>query len=136
MKKFSKQRELILESLKNRTDHPTAEKLFMDLKKEMPDLGIATVYRNLTDLCEEGAIIKIKARSGPDRYDGNTMPHIHFTCRNCGDIQDIFLYELQIKRLDNEMKKLATEIEAETTGSTIELVGFCKRCKKAVKKNI
>ena len=54
MKKYSKQRELILDSLRKRKDHPTAERLYLDLKKEMPELGIATVYRNLSDLCEEG----------------------------------------------------------------------------------
>ena len=51
MRKYSKQRELILNSLRNRKDHPTAEKLYLDLKNEMPELGIATVYRNLSDLC-------------------------------------------------------------------------------------
>ena len=80
MKKYSKQRELIINSLKNRTDHPTADMLYIDLKKEMPNLGIATVYRNLVELCEEGVIIKIKSKNGPDRYDGNTMPHVHFEC--------------------------------------------------------
>ena len=63
MKKYSKQRELILESLRHRKDHPTAEKLFIDLKKTMPELGIATVYRNLTDLCEDGQISKIKSKN-------------------------------------------------------------------------
>ena len=60
MKKYSKQRELILDSLRKRKDHPTAERLYLDLKNEMPELGIATVYRNLSDLCEEGKIIRIK----------------------------------------------------------------------------
>ena len=54
MKKFSKQRELILNSLKSRKDHPTAETLFWDLKKEMPNLGIATIYRNLQNYKENG----------------------------------------------------------------------------------
>ena len=71
MKKFSKQRELILNSLKSRKDHPTAETLFWDLKKEMPNLGIATIYRNLQNLYKEGEIAKIKTKDGIDRYDGN-----------------------------------------------------------------
>lgn len=52
MKRYSKQRELILRVLQNRIDHPTADMLYSDLKNEMPDIGIATVYRNLSDLCE------------------------------------------------------------------------------------
>ncbi len=56
MKKYSKQRELILDSLRKRKDHPTAEKALFGFKNEMPELGIATVYRNLSDLCEEGKL--------------------------------------------------------------------------------
>ena len=134
MKKYSKQRELILESLRNRKDHPTAEKLFMDLKKQMPELGIATVYRNLIELCEEGLITKVKSKTGPDRYDGNELPHIHFECKKCGDFIDIYLTEMQIKQMHMSMKKLSGEIEAEYETSEIYLTGLCKKCKNTVKK--
>ena len=71
MKKYSRQRELILQSLRNRVDHPTAEMLYTDLKTQMPEMGIATVYRNLSDLCEMGEIVKLKSDLGPARFDGN-----------------------------------------------------------------
>lgn len=134
MKKYSKQRELILESLRNRKDHPTAEKLFMDLKKQMPELGIATVYRNLIELCEEGLITKVKSKTGPDRYDGNELPHIHFECKKCGDFIDIYLTEIQIKQMYMNMKKLSGEVEAEYENSEIYLTGLCKKCKNITKK--
>ena len=133
MKKYSKQRELILNSLRNRQDHPTAEKLYLDLKNEMPELGIATVYRNLSDLCEEGKIIRIKTASGPDKFDGNTMPHIHFECKECGDIIDIVLFENQVKQLDNDLKIFAKQINAEVEDSEITITGLCKKCKKKLK---
>lgn len=134
MKKYSKQREVILESLRERKDHPTAEKLFLDLKKQMPELGIATVYRNLTELCEEGLITKIKSKTGPDRYDGNELPHIHFECKKCGDFIDIYLTQIQIKQMHMSMKKLSTEAEAEYENSEIYLTGMCKKCKNTGKK--
>lgn len=133
MKKYSKQRELILDSLRKRKDHPTAERLYLDLKNEMPELGIATVYRNLSDLCEEGQIIRIKTSSGPDRFDGNTMPHIHFECKECGDIVDIVLFENEVKQLDNDLKKFAKQISAEVDGSDITITGLCKKCKKKLR---
>lgn len=128
MKKYSKQREWIVKSLKQRSDHPTAEMLYSDLKKQVPEIGIATIYRNLNELVEEGEIIRIKSRSGKDRYDGNTMPHIHFECDVCMEIQDIFLQEEKIKMLDNEMKSLVKKINAELTSSSIILKGICKKC--------
>lgn len=131
MKRYSRQRELILESLKHRLDHPTAEMLYMDLKQRMPELGIATVYRNLSELYEEGAIIKIKSKTGgADRFDGNTTPHIHFECNSCKEIFDIYLYDIQMEKLNNEIKKMAAKIHAEPTEFTIQISGFCENCKK------
>ena len=136
MKKYSKQRELVLESLRHRKDHPTAEKLFIDLKKQMPELGIATIYRNLTELCESGMISKIKTKTGPDRYDGNQKPHIHFECNNCGKIIDIYLEEEQKKQMDKITQQIieAEEIKAENTALYLE--GLCKKCKEKSKDNI
>ena len=113
MKKYSKQREIILSNLKSRTDHPTAEQLYLDLKEEMPEMGIATVYRNLSELCENGEVVKIKSKTGADRFDGNNKPHIHFLCEKCEQLLDICLNENEKNKLDNDMLALAKQIEAQ-----------------------
>lgn len=132
MKKYSKQRELILKSLENRMDHPTSEMLYNDLKNQMPEIGIATVYRNLADLCEMGKIVKIKSKIGPDRFDANMQEHIHFECEMCHEIEDIYIHDLQTKKINNEIKRLAENIDAECSTSNIYLYGLCKKCKKLV----
>lgn len=129
MKKHSMQRDLIVNSLKNRIDHPTAEILYLDLKKQMPEIGIATVYRNLQNLLKEGKIIKIKTKDNVDRYDGNIEKHIHFECSKCGKLLDIFLEENQMKKLDNDMQELANTIQAKKESETIIINGICKNCK-------
>jgi len=130
MKKYSKQREIILESLQNRKDHPTAESLYIDLKGQMPELGIATVYRNLTELCEEKMISKMKVKNGPDRYDGNQKPHIHFECSNCGEITDIYLTLEQEKQIDLISQKALEGEEAKLENLSLHIEGLCKKCKK------
>lgn len=130
MKKYSKQRELILKSLKNRMDHPTAEMLYNDLKNQMPEIGIATVYRNLSDLSEMGEIIKIKCKIGPDRFDAYKEEHIHFECNMCHEIEDIYIRDDQTRKINNEMKRLAENIDAEANASNIWLYGLCKKCKR------
>lgn len=130
MKKYSRQRELIYNSLKSRTDHPTAEKLYLDLKKKMPEIGIATVYRNLSELYEQGDIIKIKFKNGPDRFDGNTIPHIHFQCEKCQEIYDIFLEQKEINKLDNDMQKIVEKIGGKLLTSEIKITGICPNCKQ------
>lgn len=128
MRKYSKQRELILYSLQQRKDHPTAETLYSDLKLKMPEIGIATVYRNLVELQEEGKIIKIKQQTGPDRFDGNVIPHLHFQCERCTKLIDILLPEKIKEKLDNEMIYLVKEIGAEVITTNITISGTCKEC--------
>ena len=128
MEKYSRQRELIYHSLQTRKDHPTAEELYLDLKSEMPEIGIATVYRNLSDLCQKGKIIKIKSKYGPDRFDGNLMPHIHFQCEQCNSIVDIELTSAQKEKIDNDILAILRQTGAILTTSEILLIGICNQC--------
>jgi Fur family peroxide stress response transcriptional regulator len=128
MKKYSKQRETILSNLKSRIDHPTAEQLYLDLKEQMPELGIATVYRNLSELCENGQVVKIKSKTGADRFDGNNKPHIHFLCEKCEQLLDICLEEKEKNKLDNDMLALAKQIDGKVLSSEILITGICKNC--------
>ena len=130
MERYSKQRELILNVLKERNDHPTAEMLYNDIIKIMPTIGIATVYRNLAALYESGQILKIETKQGEsDRFDGNIMPHIHFQCLECNEIQDIFLNNDDNNKLNDKIKEFANIINAEVTSSKIILNGKCEKCK-------
>lgn len=128
MKKYSKQREAIINSLKNRKDHPTAEELFLELKNKMPEIGIATIYRNLQSLYQDGEITKIKTKDGTDRYDGNIKQHIHFECVKCGKVSDILLEDDKINKLGNDMKMLAKKIGAHQENFSIIINGVCKNC--------
>ena len=116
MERYSKQRELILNVLKERKDHPTAEMIYKDIIKIMPTIGIATVYRNLAALYESGQILKIETKQGEsDRFDGNLMPHLHFQCLECNEIQDIFLDECDNDTLEMKLQKNAHNVELAKT---------------------
>lgn len=83
MKKYSRQREALLTEIRNRKDHPTAEDLYQSLRTIMPNYSLGTVYRNLTELCATGYVMKIASVSGPERYDGM-----------CNATWTFYLYEL------------------------------------------
>ena len=87
--KYSKQREALLENLKNRYDHPTADVIYEDLRKQFPRISLGTVYRNLGLLCETGQIKKIPCGDGVEHYDYCRGNHDHFVCRVCGKIIDL-----------------------------------------------
>lgn len=132
MKKYSRQREALLTELRSRCDHPTAEDLYVSLRKVMPNYSLGTVYRNLADLSAEGIILKITSGYGPERYDGNIKPHGHFTCEKCGKVYDLAgFYERNIngQKMVEELQKSEAAKDISTINEIrIMLYGTCKNC--------
>ena len=89
MVKYSRQRECILNNLRSRRDHPTADMVYESVREELPKISLGNVYRNLSLLAESGQILKISASAGADHFDGFTEPHNHFICRCCGKVEDM-----------------------------------------------
>ena len=87
--RYSPKRDAILQCLRSTTCHPSAEGVYSQLKPKIPDLSLATVYRNLARFRAEGAVQVIGCVDGEDRYDGDTAPHGHFVCRTCGAVIDL-----------------------------------------------
>ena len=87
--KYSRQRESIKEFLQGRTDHPTADTVYTNIREIYPNISLGTVYRNLALLASLGEIQKITCEDRADRFDPNTMPHYHVVCRCCGRVDDL-----------------------------------------------
>lgn len=86
---YSRQREVILETLKENVVHPTAEYLYAILKEKEPNISLATLYRNLNQLAENDIIKKIDGLESSSHYDHNTHEHYHFICDKCKRVYDI-----------------------------------------------
>ena len=132
--KYSRQRSIVLDILKNSYDHPTAEEVYAEAQKIHPGIGIATVYRNLNQLAEAGEINRIALGNGNDRFDGHLEEHYHLYCRECGRLQDL---RPDTKKLE-ELKSLATEafgLKAgnKATFSPTVMEGVCDHCRKKKK---
>ncbi|PWM40350.1 MAG: transcriptional repressor [Clostridiales bacterium] len=85
---MTKQRALILRLIQESDQHPTAEQIYEQARREMPGIALATVYNNLIWLAEHEKIKKISFYGGKDRYDKSTVPHIHLICDRCGLVRD------------------------------------------------
>ncbi len=88
-RKFSRQREMIFNQVKNFPVHPTADDVYTALKKENPGLSLGTVYRNLNLLSELGELKKIHIEYAKDRFDARTEPHCHLLCTKCRRVFDV-----------------------------------------------
>ena len=83
--RYSKQRELVMQTVQNLCDHPTAEEIYDAAVKECPGLSLGTVYRNLNSLVDAGRVRRVSIPGKADRFD-HTLPwHSHLYCTVCGN---------------------------------------------------
>ena len=129
MKNYSKQREDLLNILKNSRSHPTADELYEKAKEKIPSVSRGTVYRNLKDLVDEGYIIKISMASGADRYDYIHKKHNHIICKSCGTVKD-FEYNFDLEDVKQSVIK-QTEVSPLLDG--VIMYGICEKCKEKLK---
>lgn len=83
------QRLAVLSSLQNRRDHPTAENIYQEVRRQLPAISFNTVYKTLEILSQKGMVIKVNPLHEVARYDGETGPHAHLICRQCHRIVDL-----------------------------------------------
>ncbi len=122
---YSKQREAVKHYLQSHTTHPTAEMVYQDLKKTMPNISLGTVYRNLNLLVEHGDALKLNIGDGTDHFDGVTDPHYHFICKKCNR-----LFDLKMKRLEHIDSLASIEFDGEIDGHIVYFHGICSDCKE------
>jgi Fur family peroxide stress response transcriptional regulator len=87
--KHFRKRDAILSCLRSTELHPSADWVYERVKQEIPDISLATVYRNLNLFKEQGLIQSLGTVKGVERFDGNTAPHVHYICTGCGRVVDL-----------------------------------------------
>ncbi|KYJ85512.1 Fur family transcriptional regulator [Sulfurovum riftiae] len=126
--KFTKQRELILKFLYENDGHFTPEDIYMLIKKEYPDvnIGIATVYRTLTLLENEGIASSISFGAQGKKYElGLKNHHDHLICTSCGEIIEFF-----DETIEAQQEKIAEKFNFKMTDHTMKIIGLCEACQK------
>ena len=87
--RYSKQRDLVYEIVKNSHDHPTADTIYLKAREEMPNISLGTVYRNLTELVESNQILRVIVPGDSDHFDHTLLNHSHFLCKECKSVTDL-----------------------------------------------
>jgi len=87
--RFTPQREHVYAVLLRKRDHPTAEELFIRVKRELPDISMATVYNCLDALVQCGLVRQLSLERGAARFCPNMQEHCHFYCDTCHGVFDI-----------------------------------------------
>ena len=124
--KHSRQRDAIMSILKNTNAHPSAEWVYNEVKKDFPNISLATVYRNLNLLLSTGELIRLDVGTGTEHYDADIENHYHFVCGECGSIID--LDSPQLTEIDRTVEK---DTGFEVDNHSLLFYGMCQNCKKA-----
>jgi len=116
----------MLNELRQFTSHPTAGELYKVVRRQLPQISLGTVYRNLELLVEMGQIQKLKMSGSEARFDGNPLPHSHFRCLRCRRLGD-----LEEAPYDRD-RSYPREMDGhEILGCRVEFFGLCPDCRNA-----
>lgn len=125
--KMTKQRELILETFLCGRGHASAEELYQTLIEKDPSIGLATVYRTLSLLCDAGLAQQRHFGDGQTRYehDFEQGHHDHLICVNCGKIQEFFH-----PHIETLLEQVVADHNFTMQNHRVELYGLCPDCQK------
>ena len=121
--RMTNQRSLILEELRGLKSHPTADELYLAVRRRLPRISLGTVYRNLQLLSKQGAIRTLPNPRGQRRFDGDTAEHYHVRCVKCGRVDD-----LPGRPVVHFERNREGKTNFRILGFKIELLGICLDC--------
>jgi len=122
--KLTPQREAVLQVIRAREDHPTANEIFEAARAILPAISYATVYNSLRYLRETGLVREINFGDSASRYDGITERHDHAICTNCGKLVDFDLNEAA-----DLMRAAARKSRFKPERVYLTLMGLCPDCR-------
>ena len=125
--RMTPQRSVLLQVLSRAAHHPTAEQLYRGVRRVLPSVSPATVYRNVQMLAQAGVISTLECAGDALRYDPNPDDHHHFTCSHCGEVMDIYLSSVRYK-VDGGRSRLGT---ARIESYEVQFRGRCSECRDA-----
>ena len=126
IERMTRQRRIILEEMRTPGRHLTADDVYGRVRKQIPNISLGTVYRNLEVLVQAGRIRKLTLGGGQKQYDGGVHKHYHIRCSKCGLVTDV-----SAKAFPDLDKAATGGVDGfEITGHELEFIGICEKCKK------
>jgi Fur family transcriptional regulator, peroxide stress response regulator len=122
----TRQRRAVHAYLRSVTCHPTAEQVFAAVRRDLPHISLATVYKALEALVDASLAARLADNAGgPVRYDGRAQPHYHLRCERTGEVRDLEVpYDPDlIRRLAPDLLARLREQGFEVLGHRLEVVG-------------
>ena len=104
---MTKQKKLIIDILKSKRHHLTADEIYMYAKEKMPNIAMGTIYRNLNILADNNEIKRVSLPNMADKFEWNIDKHDHLICITCGEVSDFKISEIE-KVLKHNIKNMTS----------------------------
>ncbi len=121
--KITSQRIAILRLLRGRTDHPSADQIYNELREDFPTISYATIYSTAQLLANSGLLQILSIDDKRVHFDPNYKPHGHFRCRACGALADFPIEKETLSSIIQVSQFNADNVQ-------IFLYGLCDDCRK------
>jgi Fe2+ or Zn2+ uptake regulation protein len=120
------QRAAVFAYLRSTDAHPTAEQVFVAVRRQLPNISLATIYKALEALVGAGLAHRLADSDGPARYDGRSEAHYHYRCERTGQVRDLPLDydEHLLEKIAPELVEKLRRHGYHLTGHRLELVGY------------
>ncbi len=105
--------------------HPSSEEVYARVKKKIPSISLATVYKNIHLFVESGVFRKMSLHHGSVRVEMNEDVHHHLVCSKCRSISDVNELELE---LAPKRTRLPGGFLVERY--SIDVIGLCAKCQQ------
>lgn len=117
------QRQVIYQTIASTPGHPSPEMVYARVRKKIPSISLATVYKNIRTFLDSGILQEVSLHHGSLRLETNDDPHHHLVCIRCKSIVDLSEDQLQPVQINGrvphgfQVKRIA-----------VDILGICKAC--------
>ena len=123
--RLTPQRDVLLRALSETTGHPTTDDLVKKVRKVLPTVSTATLYRNVQELVRAGLIGTLERSGAAVQFEVNPDHHHHFMCRRCGQVWDVYLDEVAVTVDRHRTPLKGFRIDRRD----VQLHGLCAACR-------
>ena len=121
------QRMNILESIE-KSGHMSIDAIYEEVVKTHPSLSLATVYKNIILMVENGVLVEVPIEGKKAKYELTKSDHIHLVCTECGEVED----RPYNASADALFSSITQEENFSLSKQQVNLYGVCAHCKESV----
>lgn len=127
VRRNTRQRALLEEELRRHDDFRTAQEIHQCMLGHGDTVSLATIYRSLTQMHEDGVVDQVRTESGEMAFrrchdEGH---HHHLVCRQCGSAE-----EVDAPEFEEWADELAAAYGFTGVDHNLELNGYCPECSR------